>query len=141
MVVALNPRIMMNTHTLLALVSFVGVSFAASNALASCGVGDSDAKLAAHSEQGCPISCEKDCCADTGHALTGKVVSINADRHMVVVKHEEIDGVMGAMTMGFAVPEDYNLANLKKGDQINARLVRDDNGYMIKFITVVAPEA
>jgi len=135
---------MMKTHTLLALVSIVGVSFAASNALAhcgSCGVGDSDAKQAAHSEHNCPVSCEKDCCADSGHALTGKVVSIKADRHMVVVKHEEIDGVMAAMTMGFAVPEDYNLANLKKGDQINARMVSDDNGYMIKFITVVAPEA
>ena len=136
----LNLEMIMKLRTSLALVSILGAfTFAANNALAhcgSCGVGDS--KEDAHS---CAASCEEDCCAESGDALTGEVVSVKADKHMVVVKHDEIEGVMKAMTMGFAVPEDYDLSALKKGDHIKARMVADDNGYMIKFITVVDPKA
>jgi Cu/Ag efflux protein CusF len=131
----------MKLRTSLSLVSLLGAfTFAASNAVAhcgSCGVGDEKADHA-HS---CPVSCEEDCCAESGNALTGEVVSVKADKHMVVVKHDEIEGVMKAMTMGFAVPENYDLSALKKGDHIKARMVSDDNGYMIKFITVVDPKA
>lgn len=130
----------MKLRTSLALVSILGAfSFAASNALAhcgSCGVGGEE-----KAEHSCAVSCESECCEESGNALTGEVVNIKADRHMVVVKHDEIEGVMAAMTMGFAVPEDFDLSTLKKGDHITARMVSDDNGYMIKFITVVDPKA
>lgn len=138
----LNLEMIMKLRTSLALVSILGAfSFAASNALAhcgSCGVGGEEKADSAHS---CPVSCESDCCAESGNALTGEVVNIKADSHMVVVKHDEVEGVMAAMTMGFAVPEDFDLSTLKKGDHITARMVSDDNGYLIKFITVVDPTA
>lgn len=139
---ALNLEMIMKIRTSLALVSALGAfAFAASNAQAHCGTcGVGDAAKADHAHD-CPVSCEEDCCAESGNALTGEVVSVKPDSHMVVVKHDEIKGVMAAMTMGFAVPEDFDLSTLKKGDHITARMVSDDNGYMIKFITVVDPKA
>ena len=121
-------------NSLLLLTAIGGLTFGVSSLSAhcgSCGVGDS-----AEAEHSCPAYCEKDCCAESGHALVGEVVSVNTDKRMVVVKHEEIPGVMGAMTMGFSVPEKYDLSSLEKGDQITARMVHDDDQYLIKFIEV-----
>lgn len=126
----------MNIRSSLLLPALIGgLSFAVSSASAhcgSCGVGDSAA--AADHEHECGASCEEDCCADTGHALKGKVVSIDAKKRMIVVQHEAIKDVMGAMTMGFAVPEGFDLASLHAGDQINARMVQDGEKFLLKFI-------
>ena len=103
----------------------------------SCGVGDAPADA----EHACAAECEGECCLETGHPLVGEVVDMIPDRRMLVVKHEKIEGVMNAMTMGFAVPKSFDLATLEKGDRITARMLRDGDGYLIKFIAVVEPEA
>jgi Cu/Ag efflux protein CusF len=122
----------MKTRSLVILFSLVGgLATAVSTASAhcgSCGVGD---KAAAHA---CEAGCEESCCAESGHALKGEVVSVDVAKRMVVVKHEAIADVMGAMTMGFAVPAEYDLATLKKGDKIDARLVKDGEAWLIKNI-------
>ena len=67
------------------------------------------------------------------------MVSVDAKKRMVVVKHEEIPGVMGAMTMGCSVPESYDLANLTTGCMITARLVQENDKFLIKLIEVTEP--
>jgi len=42
---------------------------------------------------------------EEGPLVKGMVTRILEDRRLVMVKHEEIPGVMRAMTMAFAVPE------------------------------------
>jgi len=42
---------------------------------------------------------------ESGPLVKGMVTRILEDRRLVMVKHEEIPGVMRAMTMAFAVPE------------------------------------
>jgi Cu/Ag efflux protein CusF len=126
----------MNIRSSLLIAGLVGgLSFAASSASAhcgSCGVGDSTAE--AEHEHSCPASCEQDCCADSGHELHGEIVSIDAKKRMIVVKHDEIENVMSAMTMGFSVPEKFDLASLHAGEHINARMVKDGNKLLLKFI-------
>jgi len=41
-----------------------------------------------------------------GPLVKGMVTRVLEDRQLVMVKHEEIPGVMRAMTMAFAVPEE-----------------------------------
>lgn len=126
-------------NTLLLLSAIGGLTFGVSSLSAhcgTCGVGD-----AAETKGSCPAYCEKECCAESGHALTGVVVSVNQDKRMVVVKHEDIPGVMGAMTMGFSVPEKFDLTSLEKGDQITARMMHSDNQFLIKFIEKTDPAA
>jgi len=43
--------------------------------------------------------------AEEGPLVKGVVTRVLEDRQLVMVKHEEIPGVMRAMTMAFAVPE------------------------------------
>ncbi|RKX31367.1 MAG: hypothetical protein DRP71_13560 [Verrucomicrobia bacterium] len=136
----LNPIIDMNIRKSLLLLSAIGgLTFGVSGLSAhcgTCGVGD-----AAEAEHSCPAYCEKECCAESGHALTGVVVSVNQDKRTVVVKHEDIPGVMGAMTMGFSVPEKFDLSSLEKGDQITARMMHSDDQFLIKFIEKTDPAA
>jgi Cu/Ag efflux protein CusF len=126
-------------NSLLLLTAIGGLTFGVSSLTAhcgSCGVGDS-----AKEEHSCPADCEKECCAESGHALVGEVVSIDMEKRMVMVKHEEIPGFMGAMTMGCSVPETYDLENLTTGCRITARVIRDNDQFLIKLIEVTEPSA
>ena len=114
-----------------------GLTFGVSGLSAHCGTcGVGDADVAEHS---CPISCESECCAESGDALVGVVVDVNPETRMVMVEHDEIPGVMEATTKGFAVPESYDLTNLTTGCHITARLVQDNDEYLIKLIEVTEP--
>jgi len=44
--------------------------------------------------------------AEEGPLVKGMVTRVLEDRRLVMVKHEEIPGVMRAMTMAFTVPEE-----------------------------------
>lgn len=57
--------------------------------------------------------------------LRGRVESIDLARKRAVIAHQDIDGYMKAMTMPFAVPDEERLRQLKSGDQIEGRLIRD----------------
>ncbi|MBI2512647.1 MAG: copper-binding protein [Opitutae bacterium] len=74
------------------------------------------------------------------HPLKGVVVDVVAERSSLVVKHEEIPGVMHAMTMMFRVDAE-TLARVKKGDAIAGRLGRDeDKKWVLSEVKVVAKE-
>jgi protein SCO1/2 len=60
--------------------------------------------------------------AEQRYPLRGEVISVDAARHMLVVKHEEIKGYMPAMTMEFVVsPGDAAVA--KPGQRIRAQMI------------------
>ena len=61
--------------------------------------------------------------------LEGTVVSVDASAGQVAVKHDAIPGLMGAMTMSYAVKDDSPLTTIKAGDQIKADLVVDRDHY------------
>ena len=74
------------------------------------------------------------------HPLKGVVVDVVAERSSLVVKHEEIPGVMHAMTMMFRIDAE-TLARVKKGDAITGQLGRDENNkWFLSDVKVVTKE-
>lgn len=71
--------------------------------------------------------------AVSGHALKGVVVEVLADRNSLLVKHEEIPGVMRAMTMLFKV-EAETLSRVKKGDTVTATMIRDGEDWRLRDV-------
>jgi Cu/Ag efflux protein CusF len=73
------------------------------------------------------------------YPLTGKVVDVMTERQALLVKHEEIPGVMRAMTMLLRVDPPV-LTQVKKGDAIKALLGRDaDNKWFLRDVQVTTP--
>lgn len=71
------------------------------------------------------------------YPLTGIVVDVLADKQALLVKHDEIPGVMRAMTMMFRV-EAGVLTQVKKGDAIRAQMGRNDEGkWILRDVQVV----
>jgi len=62
-----------------------------------------------------------------GYALRGEILGIDATHNQLTVKHEEVKGLMPAMTMEFAAsPGD--IANAKVGQHIHAELIPEKTG-------------
>src|ERR1041385_5270316 len=55
----------------------------------------------------------------------GKVVAVEPDKHLVTVSHEDVKGLMPAMTMPFTVHNEADLQILAPDDEITATLVID----------------
>jgi Cu/Ag efflux protein CusF len=58
--------------------------------------------------------------------LHGKIEAVKGSEKRVTVKHDKIEGYMGAMTMDYKVNDDAMLKKLKPGDEITATLYQDD---------------
>lgn len=59
------------------------------------------------------------------YQMRGRVEGIELEKKRVIVAHEDIEGYMKAMTMGFSLPDDQVLQGLKSGDRIEAKLIYD----------------
>jgi protein SCO1 len=70
-------------------------------------------------------------------AMQGQVLSIEAPRKELTVKHEDIKGLMPAMTMPYAVKDARLLDGLAAGDLINATLVVVSNDAYLTTIKKV----
>ena len=57
------------------------------------------------------------------YTLQGQILSLQADRKEAVIRHEEIQGFMSAMTMPYNVVDAKEYANLAPGDLITASLI------------------
>lgn len=68
-----------------------------------------------------------------GHPLKGVIVDLLAERQSLLVKHEQIPGVMRAMTMALRV-DDATLAKSKKGQAITATLYRQDGEWWLRDV-------
>ncbi len=71
------------------------------------------------------------------HPLRGVVTSVDAERSTLMVKHEEIPGVMRAMTMAFKV-DAKALAAVKKGDAITGLMSRQGKDWVLENVQPAA---
>lgn len=85
-----------------------------------------------------PASADKP--ATASHPLSGIVVEVRRERSALLVKHEEIPGVMRAMTMLLKVDGPV-LDQVKAGDTIKAKLSRRDDAWWLHAVTVVPPKS
>jgi len=60
------------------------------------------------------------------YELKGKIVSFNKSQRQVMVMHEEVPGLMEAMTMPFTLQEESAFDVMRAGDMIQATLIVDD---------------
>ncbi len=74
--------------------------------------------------------------AEKPYPLKGVVVSVDTGAGQVIVRHEEIPGYMDAMTMPFKVAEPKMLAELRPGDEIEAKLVVGEKASRLEGIVV-----
>jgi protein SCO1 len=71
------------------------------------------------------------------YALQGQLLSLEPDRKLATVKHEEVKGFMPAMTMPYAVKDAKVLDGLAPGDLINAKLSVESSGVFLTDIRKV----
>jgi Cu/Ag efflux protein CusF len=80
---------------------------------------------------------EKSAEAAKRYPLRGVITAVHADRSALMVKHEEIPGVMRAMTMLFKV-DDAALKSAKKGQAITAQMSRQGDDWWLHDVKPVA---
>ena len=71
------------------------------------------------------------------YTLQGQVLSVAADRREANIKHEEIKGLMPAMTMPYKAAEGQQFENVAAGDLVTATLVVVSNGAYLKDVKKV----
>ena len=71
------------------------------------------------------------------YALTGEVVRVLPEEKIAVIKHDNIEGWMKAMTMEFPVKSDEDFAKLKPGARIEAKVYVQDLEFWIGDVTVL----
>lgn len=69
------------------------------------------------------------------HPVKGVVMGLLPEKTALLVKHEEVPGVMRAMTMMFKV-DPAVLEQVKKGDAISAHMVRRPDGWWLTAVKV-----
>lgn len=74
-----------------------------------------------------PGPAEKVAAQPKGYALTGEVLAVDAEKKILKVKHDPIEGLMPAMTMEFAVSA-ADATAAKAGQRIRARLIPVEQG-------------
>jgi protein SCO1/2 len=81
------------------------------------------------------LSLSSACSTGKRYPLTGQVLSVNAERQELTVKHEDIRGFMPAMTMPFKVRSQEEFGRWKPGDVIQATLVVEETTGYLEDIT------
>jgi len=67
--------------------------------------------------------------------LQGQILAVRPERHEVVIKHQDIKGLMPGMTMPFTVKEDALIADKKPGDLVTATLVVGETQAYLSTLT------
>ncbi len=75
-----------------------------------------------------------------GHPLRGVIEKVMVERGALLVRHEEIPGVMRAMTMLLNV-DTATLAGARENQAITATLVRLDDGWWLRDVRAVESAA
>lgn len=70
--------------------------------------------------------------------VTGRVTGTTAERDMLIVKHDEIEGYMGAMTMPFIVPDSNLIDGIAPGDSIRFTIQVADGDPVLTSVNFVA---
>ncbi len=70
------------------------------------------------------------------YAMTGKVISVDANKPEVVVDSKEIPGFMQAMVMSYPVKDASLLKGIAAGDEISSTVVVEEHNYWLENIEV-----
>ena len=75
--------------------------------------------------------------------LKGKVLMVEKEKHLVTIAHDEVKGLMPAMTMPFTVPNQADIDYLAPEDQVTATLVVDGSQSWLEnlFVTRISGNA
>ncbi|MCA1576122.1 MAG: SCO family protein [Acidobacteria bacterium] len=71
------------------------------------------------------------------YEVKGKVVMVEKEKHLVTIAHEDVKGLMPAMTMPFTVPSKADLDFIAPEDQVTATLVVDGSQSWLENVFVV----
>src|SRR5688572_746962 len=77
------------------------------------------------------------CSSAKTYEMRGQILGVNRDKMEILVKHEEIKGLMPAMTMPWKVQTANMLDNLGPGDLITSEIEVDDSQGVVTKITKV----
>jgi protein SCO1/2 len=77
------------------------------------------------------------CAKAREYPLRGQVLAVNTDRGEIAVKHEDIQGLMPAMTMTFKVEDRAVLSERVPGDLVEATLVLTDRQATLRGVRKV----
>jgi Cu(I)/Ag(I) efflux system membrane fusion protein len=65
------------------------------------------------------------------YPIVGVVQGLQNEGQVVILKHQKIEGLMGAMTMGFELADPKLGAGLQKGDKISGTLTVQGDSYVL----------
>lgn len=85
--------------------------------------------------------CRKDTSNQKRYELTGKVLTVEPEKHQITVAHEAIKDYMPAMTMPFTLREDWPFKVLATGDRITATFVVDGTESWLEEIVITQESA
>lgn len=85
--------------------------------------------------------CRRDMSNAKRYELKGKVLTVEKDKHLVTVSHEEIRDFMDAMTMPFTVRDEWVFDQAGPGDQITATLVVDGTESWLENVVIIKSNA
>src|SRR5260370_37839407 len=74
---------------------------------------------------------------DKHYPIQGEVISVDAGKKLITVKHGDIPGLMPAMTMTYQIAEPRQIQTLQPGDKITADLVVSENKGRLEKIVLV----
>src|SRR3990170_2244439 len=81
------------------------------------------------------IAVAASCSSAKTYEMRGQILGVNRDKMEILVKHEEIPGLMAAMTMPWKVQSVNLLDNIGPGDLITSEIVVDNNQGVVTKIT------
>ena len=73
------------------------------------------------------------------HAMHGVVLKLDSEAHTITVKHDEIKGFMGAMTMEYSIHDKEQFARIKPGGWIDATVVSKGREFSLENIKPAKP--
>lgn len=85
--------------------------------------------------------CRRDMSSAKRYELKGRVLTVEKDKHLVTVSHEEIKDLMDAMTMPFTVRDEWVFNQVASGDQITATLVVDGTESWLENVVIIKSNA
>ena len=74
------------------------------------------------------------------YVIEGDVIKTNLNDQTATIKHQEIKGWMGAMTMDYPVPSKTDMAKLHPGEHIKGTVFVQDEEFWVGDIQDEAPK-
>jgi Cu/Ag efflux protein CusF len=86
------------------------------------------------------VACHREPAPEVKHyAIHGQIVQLDSKDRLATIKHQKIEGWMGAMTMDFPVKDDKDFSALHQGDTIDATVFVQGLDYWVGDVHAQPP--